>query len=85
MTVVVPTPLRSYTRGEATVEARGATLADVLADLDARYPGMRFRMINEQGKVREHIRFFVDGELARGLEVAVGEREVHIVCALSGG
>jgi len=85
MTVVVPTPLRSYTRGEATVEARGATLGAVLADLERQFPGMRFRMIDEQDRVRQHIRFFVGGELAKSLEVPVGEQEVQIICALSGG
>ena len=47
-TVRVASPLRSYTRGAATVQAAGSTLAEVLADLDARYPGMRFRMIDER-------------------------------------
>jgi molybdopterin converting factor small subunit len=86
MQVLIPTPLRSYTREQRLVEANGATLADVLADLDRQYPGIRFRMINEQDRMRPHIRFFVNREqvfdLARPL--AAGD-ELFIVQALSGG
>ena len=86
MEILVPTPLRSYTGGRAAVEAVGATLADVLADLDRRYPGIRFRMIDEQDRVRQHIRLFVDGSLARELTAPVqAGQTVQIVCALSGG
>ena len=46
MKVLIPTPLRSYT-GARLVVARGNTLAEVLADLEARYPGIRFRVIDE--------------------------------------
>ena len=85
MKVLIPTPLRSYTTADL-VEARGATLAELLADLDRRYPGIRFRMIDEQDRMRPHVRFFVNGEqvfdLARPL--AAGD-EVQIVQALSGG
>jgi molybdopterin converting factor small subunit len=77
--------LRSYTK-EREVEARGATLADVLVDLDRQYPGIRFRMIDEQDKMRPHVRFFVNGEQIFDLELALGaEDEVQIVQALSGG
>jgi molybdopterin converting factor small subunit len=83
--VLVPTPLRSYT-GAGRVEAEGATVAALLADLDRRYPGIRFRMIDEQDRMRPHIRFFVNGEqvfdLARPLRAG---DEVDIVQALSGG
>ena len=85
MRVLIPSPLRSYT-GEREVEAAGATIAELLADLERRYPGLRFRMIDEQDRMRPHIRFFVDGEqvfdLARPLRP--GE-SVQIVQALSGG
>ena len=85
MKVLIPSALRSYTeRGEA--EASGATLAAVLADLDRRYVGIRFRMIDEQDRIRRHIRIFVNGEQARDLAQPVGAAdEVIIVQALSGG
>ncbi len=83
--VLLPTHLRSYTNGEAEVVARGATLGDVLADLETRFRGLRFRVIDEQDRIRPHVKFFVGGELADTLDVAVGEREVQIIAALSGG
>jgi molybdopterin converting factor small subunit len=86
MRVSVPSPLRSYTAGREEVEARGATLAELLADLDGQFPGMRFRMIDEQDRVRPHIRFFVNQALVRELGAALGAGDrVQILCALSGG
>jgi molybdopterin converting factor small subunit len=86
MRVSVPSPLRSYTAGRDEVDARGGTLAELLADLDGQFPGMRFRMIDEQDRVRPHIRFFVNQALVRELAapLAPGDR-VQILCALSGG
>jgi molybdopterin converting factor small subunit len=85
MQVLIPTPLRSYT-GARLVDASGATLGEVLADLDRRYPGLRFRMIDEQGEVRPHLRLFVDGEQTFDLARPVRPGEaLAIVQALSGG
>jgi molybdopterin synthase sulfur carrier subunit len=86
MRVAIPSPLRSYTGGREQVQACGATLAELLGDLDTSFPGIRFRMIDEQGRIRVHIRLFVNAELARDLSRALTERdEVQILCALSGG
>lgn len=85
-TVKVASPLRSYTRGEASVRAAGANLREVLADLERRYPGMRFRMIDEHDRIREHIRLYVNTTTATDLSAAVTEGDqVHLICALSGG
>ncbi len=85
MKVLIPTPLRSYT-GERQVEAAGATIAELLADLDRHHPGIRFRMVDEQDRLRPHIRLFVNGELARDLAAPLAPAdEVQIVQALSGG
>ena len=85
MNVMIPSPLHSYTR-RTWVEADGATLAAVLGDLDRQYPGIRFRMIDEQDRVRRHVRLFVNGDqvfdLARPLQPA---DELIIVQALTGG
>lgn len=54
--------LRGYTGGQALVTARGGSLAEVLADLDRQFPGLRFRVIDEQGRVRRHMSLFLDGE-----------------------
>ena len=85
MRVSIPTPLQSYTEGRE-VEAGGATLAEVLADLERQFPGIRFRMIDEQDRMRPHIRFFVNGWQVRDLAQPLGDLdEVVIVQALSGG
>jgi molybdopterin converting factor small subunit len=85
MNVLVPSALRSYTeRGE--VEATGETLAALLADLERHYPGIRFRIVDEQDRIRRHIRIFVNGEQARDLSRPLAAAdEVIIVQALSGG
>jgi sulfur-carrier protein len=84
--VFIPTPLRSYTGDRSEVEASGATIAQVLADLDRNYPGIRFRMIDEQDAIRRHIRIWVNKDEARALDIPVTERdEVIIFQALSGG
>ena len=85
-TVRVASPLRSYTLGASSVSADGASLAEVLGDLDKRFPGIRFRMIDEQDRIRRHIRLFVNTREANTLsaEVRPGD-EVHLICALSGG
>jgi len=85
MNVLIPAPLRSYC-GRRRVEAVGSSLAEVLADLDRQFPGIRFRMINEQERMRPHIRFFVNG--AQTFDLALPLRatdELVIVQALSGG
>jgi molybdopterin converting factor small subunit len=84
--VRIPTPLRSYTDQQAVVEAEGATVGDVLADLDRHHPGLRFRMVDEQGRLRPHMKVFVNDDLARELDSPVGAGdEVTIMQALSGG
>src|SRR5436190_21671928 len=65
--VLIASPLLSYT-GADEVEARGATLGALLHDLDARYPGIRFRIVDEQDQLRRHMRFFVNGEIVKDLD-----------------
>jgi molybdopterin synthase sulfur carrier subunit len=85
MNVLIPSPLRSYS-GHRTVEAAGASLAEALADLDRQFPGIRFRMIDEQQRMRPHIRFFVNGAQTFDLSLPLRPTdEVVIVQALSGG
>ncbi len=85
MRVLIPSSLRSYTRA-SRVEATGATLADVLADLDRQFPGVRFRMVDEQDRMRPNMRVFVNGvgtsDMGRPLRPT---DDVAIVQALSGG
>lgn len=86
MKVNLPTPLVEYTSGLRDVEASGNTLDDLLRDLDRQYPGIRFRMIDEQDQIRTHIKLFVNAELERSLNSPlVAQDRVIIVAALSGG
>ena len=86
VTTRVASPLRSYTDGRAIVESHGATVREALADLDQRYPGMRFRMIDEQDRIRPHIRLYVNTDAVEQLDHRIGRGDtLHLICALSGG
>ncbi len=87
MRVLIPTPLLSYTRQAQAVEAEGATLDALTRDLDRRYPGIRFRIIDEHQRVRRHIKLFVNRDQADddlNTPLRPGD-EIMIVAALSGG
>ena len=85
MKVLIPGPLLSYTN-KREVEATGATITELLADLDRQYPGLRFRVIDEQDTMRAHMRFFVNGEQVFDMTRSLRPTDaVQIVQALSGG
>ncbi len=85
MKVLIPGALRSYT-GASHVDAAGDTLAALFADLDRRYPGLRFRVVDEQGRLRANMRLFVNGHGVRALDHALQPGDfVAVVLALSGG
>jgi molybdopterin converting factor small subunit len=85
MKVLIPSALQSYTKG-SKVEASGATLAELLADLDRQYPGLRFRVVDEQDRMRGHMRFFVNNEQVFDLSHPLRPTdEVYLLQALSGG
>ena len=85
MKVLVPSALRSYT-GASQVQAAGDTLLALFADLDQRYPGLRFRVVDEQQRLRPNMRVFVNGHGVRDLHHALQPDDfVAIVMALSGG
>ena len=86
MKVYVPSALRSYSGQKDEVEAGGATLEELLRELDRRYPGFRFRIIDEQDSIRPHIKIFINHNQARELSAPLrAEDEVSILLALSGG
>ncbi|MBI5594786.1 MAG: MoaD/ThiS family protein [Elusimicrobia bacterium] len=86
MKVRIPSPLYGYTAKRAVVEADGATLEAVTRSLDRSFPGLRFRVVDEQDRIRPHIKFFVNGVQAAALSARVGPAdEVAIVQAFSGG
>lgn len=85
MKVLIPTPLRSYTRARE-VDADGASVGEILRELDRRYPGFKFRMVDEQEKIRPHMRLFVNGEQVFDLSRPLKSTDaIYIVQALSGG
>jgi len=86
MRVRIPTPLRSYTAQAAVVEAAGTTVGEIFADLDAQFPGLMFRVVDEQGRIRRHMKVWVDDEAVRDLATPIGaSHELTIMQALSGG
>ncbi len=86
MKVLLPSPLADYTGHRREVQAHGATLAEALEDLDRCHPGLRFRIIDEQGAIRPHIKIFVNREQALDLARPLGgSDEILVIAALSGG
>lgn len=86
VTVHIPQQLRNYTGGKHSVVAKGDSVDDIMSDLDGRYPGIRFRVIDEQGHIRMHMRIFVDGVRSQRISERISsESEIHILGALSGG
>ena len=88
--VAIPSPLRSYCNGASKVTIACAsaspTLGDLLAGLESAHPGIRFRMQDEQGKLRPHIQVFVNATVQRDPNASLpAEADVMIVAALSGG
>jgi sulfur-carrier protein len=85
MQVNIPSPLLSYTNRREVV-AQGQTLAEIMVDLDRQYPGIRFRMIDEQDHLRPHMRVFVGQQELHDLSTPLSDSNIlHIVQALSGG
>jgi sulfur-carrier protein len=86
MNVRIPSPLRSYTSESSVVQASGVTVHEVLQDLDRQFPGLCFRVVDEQGQLRKHMRIFINDEMTRDLSNPVSEAdEVTLLQALSGG
>ena len=85
MKVLIPGALRSYTQ-EAHVDAVGGTLHELFVDLDRQYPGLRFRVVDEQDLLRPNMRLFVNGLGVRDLRHTLQPNDfVAVVLALSGG
>jgi molybdopterin synthase sulfur carrier subunit len=87
--VRIPTPLRRFTGGAEEVGVAGATIAGTIADLEARFPGIKERLCDEQGRVRRFVNIYVNGDDIRflsSLETPVKDGdEVSIVPAIAGG
>lgn len=89
VSVRIPTILRTYTGGESEVAAEGATLAEVLDDLEARYPGIRARVLDDQGAIRRFVNVYVGNDDVRFLEALDTKTpdgvQVSVIPAVAGG
>jgi sulfur-carrier protein len=87
--VRIPTILRSYTGGDSEVKATGGTLREVLSDLDASYPGIAARILDDAGKIRRFVNVYVGDEdvrFAQGLDTATPEgAQISVIPAVAGG
>jgi molybdopterin synthase sulfur carrier subunit len=89
LTVRIPTPLRSITKGAAEVQAQGGTVGDVVEDLERQFPGIRERLVDEGGELRRFVNIYVNEEDIRFLDgkkttLKTGD-QVSIVPAIAGG
>lgn len=86
MKVIIPSSLRSYTGGKATIDASAGTVDELLRALDRRFPGLRFRVVDEQDGLRPHIRVTVNSEVISDLSATLKTNdEVALIQAFSGG
>ena len=89
LTVRIPTPLRSLTKGAAEVQADGDTVADVVENLERQFPGIRERLVDESGELRRFVNIYVNEDDIRFLDgkktaLKTGD-QVSIVPAIAGG
>ena len=89
VSVRIPTILRTYTGGASEVDAEGATLAEVLDDLDASYPGIRDRILDDQGALRRFVNVYVGNDDVRFLDALDTKTpegsQVSVIPAVAGG
>ncbi|HEY8759052.1 MAG TPA: MoaD/ThiS family protein [Candidatus Limnocylindria bacterium] len=89
VTVRLPGVLRDAVGGKVKIEASGATLADVFADIDRRHPGFRSRVLDDRGTIRSYVNVYVgdiDARDSGGLGTAVPDgSEVMVIPAMAGG
>ena len=89
VSVRVPTILRPYTQGASAVSVEGATLSEVLDSIDASYPGIKGRVLDESGELRRFVNVYVDDDdvrFADGLQTSIKDGgQVSIIPAVAGG
>jgi molybdopterin synthase sulfur carrier subunit len=87
--VRVPTILRTYTGGEKAVQGSGETIAELLTNLDSQYPGLRGRLVTDEGALHRFVNVYVNDEDVRflgALDAKVGDGDtVTILPAVAGG
>ena len=89
VSVRIPTILRTYTGGESEVSASGETLAQVLDDLDAKFAGIKGRILDETGELRRFVNVYVGSEDVRFLEslatATPDGTQISVIPAVAGG
>jgi sulfur-carrier protein len=89
VSVRIPTILRTYTDGQSEVSAEGSTLAEVLNDLDANHPGIRARILDDQGAIRRFVNVYVGNDDVRFLDALETKTpdgaQVSVIPAVAGG
>lgn len=89
ITVIIPAPLREFTDGESEVTASGDTVGDVIEDLEDQFPGIKDRLTNDEGELREFLNIYMDDEDIRfkdDLETTIDESaDLSIIPAIAGG
>jgi molybdopterin synthase sulfur carrier subunit len=87
--VRIPSPLRRYTDGQSKVETNGATIQELIDNLEAQHPGVKSRLCDENGQIKRYVNVFVNDEEIRtlqGVETPITEKdEVSIIPAMAGG
>ena len=87
--VRIPSPLRRYTNGQSKVESSGASIQELIEDLDSQYPGVKSRLCDDSGQIKRYVNVFVNDEEIRTLqggETPISESdEVSIIPAMAGG
>jgi len=88
-TVRIPTPLRKLTNNEELIEVNGATIGEIITELQNRYPGFQERLLDESGQIRRFVNIYVNEEDVRFLDnqdtVLKEGDEVSIIPAIAGG
>ncbi|MGQ0595261.1 MAG: MoaD/ThiS family protein [Gammaproteobacteria bacterium] len=86
MRVFLSSHLRDYTGGRADIAAAGGDLIALMDDLDRQYPGLKFRLVDEQGRLRPHLNVFINQLPIRDLRKRLSaDDRIDILAALSGG
>ena len=88
-TIFIPSSLRRYTAGQSKVQVNGATVSEIIENLERRYPGVKSRLCDESGRIKRYVNVFVNDEEIRSLQgpdTPLSEKdEVSIVPAMAGG
>jgi len=87
--VFIPSPLRRYTAGQSKVQVSGATISELIENLERQYPGVKSRLCDESGQIKRYVNVFVNDEEIRALQGAAtrlaDKDEISIVPAMAGG